>query len=356
MRDAARRFVGVLAGTLAVTLALLTLGALVLRASVTGWALLLAAWAVVAAAFAVARRARQAGRAALAAFALLASVLATRAALVRGDGASVRLVTLPAGSGARLVDRLVDERDGALLGAQLMSWTRSLPENDARIAVTVLRAGYDRMTRAEGPLPTPAIATYLGLQTPQSFDALVMSPTGADAHVGVVFLHGLGGSFDLEAWQFAAGPRRAGATVVCPSIGPAGDWWSPRGERVLRETLAWMRARGFRRPILAGLSNGGVGACVLAPRLVDSLGAIVLVSGAARGVTPPPGLPVLAVHGRSDRMASIADARAYVRAAGAQGAMIELDAGHLALLVEHERIERELERWVAVRAAAIRAL
>lgn len=124
------------------------------------------------------------------------------------------------------------------------------------------------------------------------------------------------------------------------------DWWTPDGERIVRETMRLAAARGLQRIVLAGLSNGAIGAARLAPRMRGSFVGLVFVSGAPTDAAAP-NVPVLAIHGRHDAMASVASVRSY--AALHHDKYVDLDAGHLALLLRREESLRALRDWLAAR-------
>jgi pimeloyl-ACP methyl ester carboxylesterase len=152
-------------------------------------------------------------------------------------------------------------------------------------------------------------------------DLMVVEPS-LPPRGALIFLHGFGGSFALECWLMA----QPDLVTFCPSVGWRGDWWNHA--RTLDETLALARRRGFSQVYLAGLSNGGAGAARLAAH--RGFRGLVLVSGTA--AAPAPGIPVLVVQGRRDRMASVESAREYAARTGAD--YVELSGGHFALLLD----------------------
>lgn len=251
--------------------------------------------------------------------------------------------------GHRWVNRLVAERDGTMLAAHALMFSGGLPRSDARGFIPALEAAFDRMDATEGPLATPAVATYLGLQSPKSFDALVLPPPGrASPTTAVVFLHGYTGNFAVYCWQMAQAAHAISALTVCPSVGPMGDWWSRQGERTLEATLGWLAERGIRRVYLGGLSNGGAGASVLVHRVSHpriSLRGLVLVSG-AYSEAPTPSIPTLLVQGRHDSMMPTRSMRAIAARLGGRGTYVEVDSGHFAFLDHHLEVERAISRWL----------
>jgi pimeloyl-ACP methyl ester carboxylesterase len=164
--------------------------------------------------------------------------------------------------------------------------------------------------------PTPAIATYLGLQSSASFDAIVIRPpvqrVAADA--AVVFLHGYAGNFYVYCWEMAQAAAPANLLTLCPSVGPDGKWWLAHGNATLKATLEYAHSIGMNRIYLAGLSNGAAGASVLALAHQPRLAGLVLISGAS--AEQPASIPTLVVQGSTDQMMPAALARAYAARSG----------------------------------------
>jgi pimeloyl-ACP methyl ester carboxylesterase len=279
-------------------------------------------------------------------------LLVACARLLLADGRTLDTLRLPTG-GHRLVNRLVEERDGTLLAARVLLLTGQLPRSDTRDFLPALDAAFDRLAAAEGTIATPAVATWLGLQSPEDFDTVVIAPKGEErTDVALVLLHGYTGNFAVYCWQLSHAARAISALMVCPSVGPAGDWWSPRGEETLARTLSWLERRGVRRVYLAGLSNGGVGASVLAERIHHpglELRGLVLISGASWLATPR--VPVLLVTGKEDSMMPARKMRAFARAAGPLATYFEVDSGHFAFLDRYQECERAIISWLRQREA-----
>ena len=136
---------------------------------------------------------------------------------------------------------------------------------------------------------------------------------------------------------------RADLATVCPSTGLKGDWWSASGERTVRATVEDLRRRGVRKFYLAGLSNGGVGATLLAPRMKDTFHGLLLISGASPSAANP-GIPVLAVQGQHDTMMPASLVHAYTQRVG--GRYVELDAGHFAMLLRAQETGDAVVSWL----------
>lgn len=283
-------------------------------------------------------------------------VLVAGARLLLSDGRGLHTVRLP-DEGRRFSNRLVDERDGTLLAAHALLLSGRVPRSDAREFVPALEGAFTRMREAEGSIATPAIATWLGLQSPDAFDAVVIPPKGtASPETAVVMLHGYAGNFAVYCWEMARSARAISALTVCPSVGPAGDWWTPRGEETLERTFAWLARRGIRRVYLGGLSNGGLGASVLVNRVAHpglELRGLVLLSGASSKV-PPPRVPVLLVEGKHDTMMPARLMRDYAQRAGRLATYVEVDSGHFAFLDRYETCEKAIAAWLVERERAAR--
>jgi hypothetical protein len=264
-----------------------------------------------------------------------------------GDG-MIAMRTLPGGSPARWLARLVDEQDLSLAGARLIAARWRLPADERERLLPAMRDAYLDMRRDDTVFPSPVLDTLLGRQAPANFDALIIEPRAeAKPNVpmkfGVVFLHGYAGSYTLECWLLARAAREIGALTVCPATDFTGHWRGPPGEKILRASLDYLASRGITRVFLAGLSNGAMGASALAPRFASSLAGLILISGApASGGNG--GLPTLVVHGAQDPMASAPAARAFAERTHATYA--GFDGGHFVWLVRRTETRAAIVDWL----------
>lgn len=261
--------------------------------------------------------------------------------VAKSDGSSV--------GSSRLVNRLVDEGDLALLGARVAQ-TSGLYGDDQGEVSPAMRDAYARMRSEQGGgVASPVAATYLGLQSRGAFDVVMIEPLTKSAPApaptsALIFLHGYAGNFEMPCWQMAHAVDGLDMVTACPSTTFVGDWWSPEGEAILNRTVDLLRARGVNRIVLAGLSNGGYGASELAPRMKGTFAGLILISG-AQADQPSPGVPVLLVHGAKDNVAPVEEARRY--ATKHHGKLVEVNAGHFALLVRAEEANRAIHDFVA---------
>jgi pimeloyl-ACP methyl ester carboxylesterase len=246
---------------------------------------------------------------------------------------------------ARLVDRVIDERDIALSGTRTLVGIGMFHDDRADV-VKAMTDSYAEMSAHNGTVPSPVVATYLGLQGPDHYDLLVIEPHAQDPPKrAVIFLHGYGGNFTLPCWQVAEAVKSWNAVVTCPSTRYIGDWSSKNGEATVRDTVAKLNARGIKNIVLAGLSNGGYGGSILAARMRGSFTGLILISGA----TPEAGqagVPTLLIHGNKDSMAGYEESVDY-QANHVNSKLVTLDAGHFAMLVRKEKTNAAIDAFVS---------
>ncbi|WP_236516317.1 alpha/beta fold hydrolase [Sandaracinus amylolyticus] len=245
-------------------------------------------------------------------------------------------IVLPSGERPSPLSRLFSERDVSLVGVRLMRVTRGVSGRE--LEAFDVASVYDAIEASDGTVTsTPFVSTVLGEQRASRFDAFVHEESAR----WVVFLHGYGGSFASYCWVVAHAAERAGWSTVCPATSFSEHWESGHGPAIARRTLDFVRARGGDTIVLAGLSNGGVGASRLARELeIDGL---VLISG-LDDHTMPIAIPTLVWHGTHDERFPIDLSRAWAERAGAQ--MIEVDGDHFALIEQREDFSGALETFL----------
>jgi hypothetical protein len=323
---------------LAVVLTALGLGA---SYSPSGW-LMLFAFALVVGGTAAAPRHRSRGRG-IARAGLVLFALGVGGREFAASYGATRMITLPGGSGSRWLGRVIDEQDGSLVGARLLGLAWPLPAAERAALVPAMHNAYVAMRASEGITPSPVLDTLLLRQGRGAFDALVVEPHGRAPAAAVVFLHGYAGSFTLECWMVAEAARAIDAVTVCPSTGFDGQWWSADAEATLRATLAYVESRHLPRVYLAGLSNGGIGASLLGPRLARSLAGLILIAGVS-GDGSTGGLPTLVVQGEGDTMMSASTARAFAARTGAT--YVGFEGGHFVMMVRRTEVRDAIGEWL----------
>ena len=334
------RWAALLAGLVFVPLAATLVGlAFVVGPSWSGWAYALGVALLASGLVATARTGD--GRLSGAALALLLGAACVHG-LLATRGAHVSMTTTATGA-PRWVGRIVDEGDGATLGAYLMVQTGLIRDPDVPAVPRAMHEAYAEMRAAEGDVPSPVVSTYLGLESPSDADDIVVEPPRRPRGA-LIFLHGWGGNYTLPCWQVARAAAEVDLVTYCPSVGWRGEWASADGERTLRAALALPQARGIDRIFLAGLSNGAIGASLLANRFRGQFCGVILISGASARAGAP-GVPVLVVQGDDDALCPASIARDYARRVGATYA--RLHGGHFALLLERTTAHRAIAAWLA---------
>lgn len=261
-----------------------------------------------------------------------------------GLGATLSMTRGP--SDAAIVDRLLPERDVAVTSARAVILAGFLPANDTKNLVPTLLRSYQKMDAAEGSYPSPIVLTSLNRQNRWASDMLVVAAPSSESHSAVLFLHGYGGNFALQCWMVAQAARRAGAATFCPSTRLWGDWWRGEGPQITEDSLTKLKARGFDRIVLAGLSNGGLGASQLAPSLRGEIVGLLLISGAMTDA-PAAGVPTIAFEGDHDAMMPPQVVRDYAENTGAT--YVELPGTHFLLIEKPDEMTELMSRWLSQR-------
>ncbi|MGH7280812.1 MAG: hypothetical protein ACRELY_04760 [Polyangiaceae bacterium] len=250
------------------------------------------------------------------------------------------------GDDAPLLDRLLPEGDVATTSARAVIFAGILPANDTRNLVPTLRDSYAKMDAEEGSYPSPILRTSLGLQTKTGYDVIEIVSPSPQTHDAVLFLHGYGGNFTLQCWSVARASKIANATTFCPSTRIWGDWWRGDGPEIVNDMIERLEARGFDRILLAGLSNGALGASALAPMFKNRFVGLLLISGAMTGA-PPPGVPAIAFEGARDGMMPPSVVKNYAEKTGAS--YVEIDGTHFLLLEKLDVIAPKMAAFMNAR-------
>lgn len=264
------------------------------------------------------------------------------------SGTTVRDETGPDASEGRWIDRIVPERDVALGGTTLLMALGAMGPPEPGLQ-TALRDGYDRMRRAEGPVPSAIVGTFLFGQSPEAHSLIRIAPADRfnPPEAVVLFLHGFIGNITVACWHVAQAANPVGLDVVCPSTGWQARWAEPDGRATVDATIAALRAHGVQRIYMAGLSAGAIGLSRMA-RDLDVEG-VILISGASSRARPA-AVPTLVLQGGRDPRTPPAPARAYARAVGRRARYVEApEAGHWMILSHHELVQENLRRWLAER-------
>ena len=262
------------------------------------------------------------------------------------SGTQMNLITLPGQARPRLLNRIFNEQDIVLFGAQVAPYMGAISPTEKKSLDIKFSETFEEMKLQEVTPLSPFLTTYLNLQSPQRFDAVIAEPRpGTHPGAGIVFLHGFGGNFTLQCWLVAAAGDQIDAITICPSTSPSGNWWNSQGQSILQETLSYLRQRGVERIYLAGLSNGGIGASRLAEQLQQDIVGLILISGAdpSAAITE---LPVLVLHGKYDERIPVSVMEQYASAAGSSATYRLFEGDHFLLLKEADQVQKAMIEWL----------
>jgi pimeloyl-ACP methyl ester carboxylesterase len=276
---------------------------------------------------------------------LIVTVAAVRIILL-GNPNKIKLLILPEQNAPCLLNCLVDEQDASLVSTRLLPLIGWISPTEADGLLEAMYSGYQGMAADQSLVASPFARTYLNLQHPGAFDAVIIEPQdNQPVQMGMIFLHGFIGNFTMPCWLVAQAVRTNHAVTVCPSVDWKGDWWTSNGETTLRATIDYLHKRGVTRIYLAGLSNGGVGASELAYKLTADIAGLILISGASPDAQDS-GLPVLVLSGRLDERMPTDMLRAYANRLGDKVTFIAFDSDHFMLAKKSQEIQAAIESWL----------
>jgi len=262
------------------------------------------------------------------------------------SGTQINLIVLPGQSGPRLLNRILNEQDVVLFGAQVAPYLGAIsPAEKSSLDLKFSQAFHEMSLERATPL-SPFLTTYLNQQHPNQFDALIAEPgAGTSPKNGIIFLHGFGGNFTVQCWLVAKAGFHVDAITVCPSTSPSGAWWNSQGESILEETFTYLHRRGVERIYLAGLSNGAIGASKLADRFKNNLKGLILISGADPEADMTD-VPVLLLHGKYDERIPVSLMDQYASATDPNVTYHLFEGDHFLLLKEADQVQKVIVDWL----------
>ena len=262
------------------------------------------------------------------------------------SGTQMNMITLPSQSGPRLLNRIFNEQDAVLFGAQVAPYLGAISSAEKEsLNLKFAQAFYEMDVQGVTPL-SPFLTTYLDQQNPNQFDVVISEPTtGTPPKTGVIFLHGSGGNFTVQCWLIATAADQINAVTVCPSTDPSGLWWNSQGQSILRETFSYLQQQGIERIYLAGLSNGAIGASRLADQFKRDVNGLILISGADPSATITE-LPVLVLHGKYDERIPVSLMEQYASTAGPHATYHLFEGDHFLLLKQADQVQAVIAHWL----------
>lgn len=257
------------------------------------------------------------------------------------------MLALPKATNSFWINSVVDEQDTLIFGEALFHLIGGDSNAEHENLTGAFSKAYSQM-RAQGSYPSPVIGTYLNLQKPHHFDAVIIAPEGTTSF-GMVFLHGYMGNVTAQCWEIAQAVKPLGGVTICPSTKWTGEWWLPDGRAIIRSTFDYLREQGVERLYLGGFSNGGFSMGRLASEWkdVDGLSGLIFIDGFIHGASIRElGLPVLILEGAQDERVPVAAARQFAEDVGDLGTYIELEGDHFLIMKQPEAVQQAISEWL----------
>lgn len=260
---------------------------------------------------------------------------------------NIQMLALPEGTRPFWINALFDEQDTLVFGETLFHFIGGDSDSEHEDLASAFSRAYTEMG-AQGIYPSPVISTYLNLQQPNHFDAVMIRPEEA-ASFGVVFLHGYMGNVTAQCWEIAQAVRPLGGTTVCPSTEWRGQWWQPDGQEIIQSTFEYLHEQGIERFYLGGFSNGGFSIGRLASQWqnVTGLSGLIFIDGFINGPSiRDVGLPVLIIEGAQDERVPVSTARQFAAEVGDLGTYVELEGDHFLIMKQPESVQYAIAEWL----------
>jgi pimeloyl-ACP methyl ester carboxylesterase len=263
---------------------------------------------------------------------------------------SLRMIALPEGKDSRWISYLIDEQDSLIFGEAIFHRIGGDSANEHKDTTLALYAAYSEIRDTQKVFPSPFVGTYLNLQQPTDFDAIVFEPAGkSQPEFAVIFLHGYMGNVTAQCWEIAQAIQKFEGVTVCPSTGWRGDWWQPQGQAILQTTFEYVSGRGIQKIYLGGFSNGGSGISRLAPQLKNETGlnGLIFIDGIHDGVgIKETGLPILIIQGAQDERMPAARARQIAEEIGTLSTYVELNGDHFLIMKQPNLVQNAITNWL----------
>jgi pimeloyl-ACP methyl ester carboxylesterase len=283
---------------------------------------------------------------------ILVAIISTRLILAQQTTTSrLTVATLPQGQETRWVNTLVDEQDLLVFGEAIFHLMGGDSSREHEQTAAALHRSYVKIKEVRQVFPSPVIGTYLNLQRPEAFDAVIIEPeVPRHPETAVIFLHGYMGNVTAQCWEIAQAVGKFGAVTACPSAGWQGHWWEPEGEAILRATFRYLREQGIETFYLGGYSNGGHGISQLVSKLSkeSGLSGLFFIDGIDEGANiRETGLPVLIIQAAQDERVSAERVRQTALTIGETGTYVELAGDHFIIMKQPEPIQNAITAWLA---------
>jgi len=267
--------------------------------------------------------------------------------LGQNRSSEIQMITLPKGQGSRWLGFIIDEQDGLIFGEELFHRIGGDSAREHAGLVPAFVTVYSEM-KSQGMFPSPLVNTYLNIQQPNAFDAVIIEPK-EPPKFGVVFLHGYMGNVTAQCWEIAQAVKELGGVTVCPSTEWTGQWWQPNGQAILKSTFAYLREQRISKIYLGGFSNGGFSIGHLASELGNEKGlaGLFFIDGFMNGTAIKElGLPVLIIEGTQDERVHPAIAESFAAEVGDLGTYVKIDSDHFLIMKQPVSVQNAIATWL----------
>lgn len=267
--------------------------------------------------------------------------------LAQQDDSPIHMLALPGATKPYWINSVLDEQDTLTFGEQLFHFVGGDSRAEHENLSDAFSKAYSEM-RAQGIYPSPVVGTYLNLQKPHHFDAVIIEPQGTPTF-GLVFLHGYMGNVTAQCWEIAQAIQPLGGVTVCPSTKWTGEWWLPDGQDIIQSTFEYLRAQGIEKFYLGGFSNGGFSIGRLASQWKDipELNGLIFIDGFMNGTSiREVGLPILIIEGAQDERVPVTLARQFAEDVGDLGTYVEVEGDHFLIMKHPEQVQQAIAEWL----------
>lgn len=264
------------------------------------------------------------------------------------DCRGVEVLSLPRTPDRAWTNRLIPESVGVLLAEPLLTWAGRITPTESKGFSAALKSEYERLRVSAGAFPpSPLVNTLIRGQTPTASDVIVIRSSLAQKN-SLVMLHGSGGNWLLLCWLVADAVKEEVALTVCPSVGVLADWDSEAGRRTVAQAVEYLREFGLGKPILMGLSAGGIGAAQLASSMRESFRGVGMLFGTAQ-TGAQSGLQELYLYGVHDERipASFIERGARAAPTNSNVTLLPLETTHFGLVTARAEVQAHIRQWVA---------
>jgi len=260
---------------------------------------------------------------------------------------NLQVVSLPQGGETYWINHLVDEQDILIPGETLFHLIGGDSDHEHANLTSAFVNVYSEM-RQQGTFSSPVISTYLNLQQPEHFDAVIIEPK-TEPQFGFIFLHGYMGNVSAQCWVIAQAVKELGGLTVCPSTVWTGAWWEPKGQQILEQTFDYLRGQGIRTIYLGGFSNGGFSIGRLISQLAEEegLSGLIFIDGFINGSDVRKlDLPILIIEGTEDERVPVKAALQFVEEVGDLGTYVEINSDHFLIIKEPTLVQNAIATWL----------